>query len=327
MSTRTPLADLLDRFRQPEYTGENRCIPCTVTNVAIAAVLALGLAFLLVTPIGVFAFLVCLGVIYLRGYLVPGTPEITQQYFPPWLLSLFGKSAPIENVFDVSERSPPTDTTTTAAANGSTATTRTATAGTEPESGTTGAEPTGNGALSEASAADGPLFAAGVVARDDSGEVVLTSSFRAAWHDRIESVRENGVEPADVGETFGAEDVRQTGETSFVLDSSASVRWESNAALVADVAAAALLCDRLPNWTDFEKDDRTATLTGLRLFLGRCPTCDGSITSVEDRADPCCQKPHLVVTATCEECGAPIADAAVVDSGEDTPIRVRLLRA
>ena len=32
--------DVLDTFRQPEYTGDNRCIPCTVVNVAIAAVLA-----------------------------------------------------------------------------------------------------------------------------------------------------------------------------------------------------------------------------------------------------------------------------------------------
>ena len=28
---------LADRLRQPEYTGENRCTPCTVVNVVIAS--------------------------------------------------------------------------------------------------------------------------------------------------------------------------------------------------------------------------------------------------------------------------------------------------
>ncbi len=28
---------LYSRFRQPEHVGENRCVPCTVVNVEIAA--------------------------------------------------------------------------------------------------------------------------------------------------------------------------------------------------------------------------------------------------------------------------------------------------
>jgi uncharacterized Zn finger protein (UPF0148 family) len=41
--------------------------------------------------VGAVLFASCLLVIYLRGYLVPGTPELTKRYFPPWLLELFGK--------------------------------------------------------------------------------------------------------------------------------------------------------------------------------------------------------------------------------------------
>ena len=80
----------LDRVRQSEYTGENRCIPCTAANVVIAAVLsfAIGLAF---PPLGVVVFLGSLALIYLRGYLVPGTPELTMRYFPEWLLAAFDK--------------------------------------------------------------------------------------------------------------------------------------------------------------------------------------------------------------------------------------------
>jgi hypothetical protein len=82
---------VLDRVRQPEYTGENRCMPCTATNVVIAVLLSVGVGVLF-PPAGVVVFALSLGAIWLRGYLVPGTPELTKRYFPDWLLDLFGKA-------------------------------------------------------------------------------------------------------------------------------------------------------------------------------------------------------------------------------------------
>jgi hypothetical protein len=81
----------LDRLRQPEYTGENRCLPCTVTNVGIAAAASVGVG-LVFPPAGVAVFAVALAAIWLRGYLIPGTPELTKRYFPDRLLALFGKT-------------------------------------------------------------------------------------------------------------------------------------------------------------------------------------------------------------------------------------------
>jgi len=82
---------VVDRLKQPEYTGANRCIPCTVVNVAIAGAVGV-VAWLVAAPeAGVSAFGLCLAVIYLRGYLVPGTPALTKRYFPDWLLALFDK--------------------------------------------------------------------------------------------------------------------------------------------------------------------------------------------------------------------------------------------
>jgi len=309
MSTRSRLTAVLTGAHQPEYTGENRCVPCTIVNVAIAALLAVGLAFVLVSPVGLLAFLACLAVIYLRGYLVPGTPELTQRYFPPWLLALFGKDEPIENGFDVSERGSGTEAAAT---------------GAEAESKLTESDESEESTAIAATDTDEPLFAAGVLASEGT-EIDLAPSFRAAWHDRMESVGERGVEPADIRSIFDAEDVRQMGEASFVLDSSASVRWESPETLLADVAAASLLADRFAGWEALERDGRQATLTGLRLFLDRCPACGGAIARGEERVDPCCQRPHLVVDAACEECGTPIADAAVADSGGSAPVRARLL--
>ena len=47
--------DALDRVRQPEYVGENRCLPCTVTNLVIAAILTAALAWLSVPLAVAFA--------------------------------------------------------------------------------------------------------------------------------------------------------------------------------------------------------------------------------------------------------------------------------
>lgn len=84
-------SDVLSRLRQPEYTGENRCVPCTVTNVFIAAVLAGALA-LVSPPLAVVFAVFAVGSIWLRGYLVPKTPELTKRYFPDWVLAKFDKA-------------------------------------------------------------------------------------------------------------------------------------------------------------------------------------------------------------------------------------------
>ncbi|ODR81222.1 hypothetical protein BG842_00335 [Haladaptatus sp. W1] len=88
MSTELPRT--IDRFRQPEYTGENRCTPCTIVNVAIAVVVSTILTFPAM-PLGIAFFAFSMAAIYLRGYLVPGTPWFTKTYFPDWLLRKFDK--------------------------------------------------------------------------------------------------------------------------------------------------------------------------------------------------------------------------------------------
>jgi hypothetical protein len=100
-----------DRLRRPEYTGENRCMPCTVVNGCLALVAAV-VVTALVGPLGGLVVLTAgLGAIYFRGYLVPGTPELTVRYFPPWLLELFGKDLDLREtlvpVEDVAVRATP----------------------------------------------------------------------------------------------------------------------------------------------------------------------------------------------------------------------------
>ena len=81
----------LSRFRKPAYIGDNRCTACTVLNSVIALGLVTMTAFIswwAAIAVGILSF----GAIWLRGYLIPGTPTLTRRYFPPWLLSWFGKS-------------------------------------------------------------------------------------------------------------------------------------------------------------------------------------------------------------------------------------------
>jgi hypothetical protein len=78
---------------RPEYTGGNRCLPCTAVNVVIAAVLAAGIA-VVSGPVGALAFGAFLVVVYYRGYLLPGTPTLTRRYLPDSVLAAFGKSRP-----------------------------------------------------------------------------------------------------------------------------------------------------------------------------------------------------------------------------------------
>jgi hypothetical protein len=78
----------LGRFKRPEYTGENRCSLCTIVNVVIATVATAVLAIISL-PLAAVLAVGSLGAIYFRGYLIPGTPELTKRYFPDWLLAWF----------------------------------------------------------------------------------------------------------------------------------------------------------------------------------------------------------------------------------------------
>lgn len=91
---------LLATICRPEYTGKNRCVPCTVVNLIIAAGVA-GATGFVSFPLGVAVAIVSVAAIYFRGYLVPGTPELTKRYLPEYILTLFGKADPLEPSTDV----------------------------------------------------------------------------------------------------------------------------------------------------------------------------------------------------------------------------------
>ncbi|MEF8852507.1 MAG: hypothetical protein V5A44_09875 [Haloarculaceae archaeon] len=64
----------VDWVRRPEYTGPNRCWPCTVLNLGIVAATG-ALAFRWGIPASLTVVGVGLALVALRGYVVPGTPR------------------------------------------------------------------------------------------------------------------------------------------------------------------------------------------------------------------------------------------------------------
>lgn len=70
---------VLDNFKRPEYTGLNRCYPCTALNVVL--LVGLGILASFVSGVGA-VILVTVGAItiWLRGYFLPYTPRIG-----PWI--------------------------------------------------------------------------------------------------------------------------------------------------------------------------------------------------------------------------------------------------
>ena len=274
----------LDRLRQPQYTGENRCTPCTVVNAIIAAVTAVGIgaaaapfgpataALLAGGALSVFA-----GVIYLRGYLLPGTPRLTKTYFPDWLLRRFeqGDERPMD---------------THASEGGATDTA------------------SGEGAGEEVDVEAVLLEAGAVTECDDVDDLCLTDEFRTAWREQVDRLRNVDTTRSDVAAVLDVDPddlTLEEYEEAFLarVDGRRVGRWESHAAFLADMAAANVLRERYGTWTALAVQSRGEILSGLRIFLDHCPSCDGLVTVDQSVVESCCRSLD-VLAVTCQECGA-----------------------
>jgi hypothetical protein len=280
----TTIEDVVSTVRQPEYTGENRCWACTVANIGIAVVASVVLWALLAYPANVAfwsapaaaaLFVLSIGSIWLRGYLVPGTPTLTKRYFPDPVLRWFDKSP-------------------------------------EPE-------------LSSADIdIERELMAAGILEEcEDLDDLCLSDSFGDAWRARIETVRDDEVSPELLRDFFPVEvsDLEFEDREEAVMarmDGTIVAQWESDAALIADAAAADVFQDRYAEWDTYTFDAQFELVGGLRLFLERCPKCDGPIAFGEEIVESCCREIE-VVAMNCEDCNARLFEAELSDEMREGP--------
>jgi len=259
----------LETFRQPEYTGENRCIPCTVVNAVLAVCFAVAGGFALGTTVGwgagfraaVVVLVVSAASIYLRGYLVPGTPWLTKTYFPDWVLRQFDKhpdpDVPIDEEFDV----------------------------------------------------ESVLLRAGAVEPCEHGsDLCLTDEFEDAWNDRISAIKGDTRPETELAALLDVDpdslSIEEYGD-AFVatVDTVRVGQWESRAAFLADLAAGAELQERLADWDDLDVQQRNQLLYGLRVFLEACPACEGPVTMDEETVESCCRSIDIVAVS-CNQCEA-----------------------
>lgn len=280
------IAAFTERLRQPEYTGDNRCTPCTLVNVAIASVLTVGVA-VVSAPLAPLVLGISLAAIYLRGYLVPGTPSLTKQYFPDGLLAKFDKApeptgTALENERDeeIENDDGPVDPEQIFLEHDVVT----------PCAGTT----------------DG-----GATPSDAADDLCLTDEVRTAWRDAIEGIRD-GDREQQVAAFLESEPetvtVTQTNGHAFArVDGQLAAQWESDAALVADLAGSRTLADRLPNWESLALEQRSQLASGLRAFAEHCPACDGSVSLDAETVESCCRS-YEVYAITCDDCSARVLE-------------------
>jgi len=271
---------LIDRLRCPEHTGENRCLPCTIFNTAIALGLAVTLAFVW-PPLGAASFVIFAGVIYFRGYLIPGTPAITQRYFPAWLLQAFGKE-PGESAREVG--------------------------GTEADSEEGMSAEVDSAETVDQSHAEELLSSASVVEEcTNEDDLCLTEQFREVWWDRIRRFRDDTDAAAQrlasvLGIDPGA--LAFDDQTRFVVtlgDDRIGV-WDSDAAFYAELAVEPTLDEFLSEWENLSDQERTHLIAGMRAFLDRCPNCESELEQVENVRETCCSSTVVGVDVTCSVC-------------------------
>lgn len=263
----------VERVRNPEYTGANRCVPCTFVNLCIAAVLG-GVVFVASPLAGVAVVVGAVAVTYVRGYLVPGTPTLTKRYFPDRVLRWFehpthGQAA---------------QTTSPETRDGDEPAER---IGEEPD------------VLTVLDAIDA------IVDDPASDDLTLDPAFEREWFARMQDVESS--DRAAFADMVGVDVDRvslSAVDTAYYarVDGQFAGQWESRAAFLADVAGADLLEDRVDGWDDISIARRSDVLGGLRICLDRCPVCDGPVSLSEDVVESCCRTVD-VVAATCEDCG------------------------
>lgn len=276
------LAPLL-RWKRDDYTGPNRCLPCTIVNVVLAGGLAVAGAavvgavwasWALVAGVSIFGS--SLLVIYLKGFLVPGTPSVTRRYLPRWLLTAFGKGNPVQ-------------------ANGQF----------DPA-----AELRAAGIVFEGS--DDlqllPAFErAWRIAIDDVGTGDM--SIKAEIAQQLATLGGFDTETIELVEDPNAFKVWYGEELV--------ASWESRAACIADMAAADIVHEYDRWWHERPLAMQAELLGALRLFLDRCPVCHGEITLSLAVVSSCCYDYNVVAT-TCNGCNARLFEVEV--DGELPPL-------
>ena len=251
--TQRSTPNLLRAIRRPEYTGENRCRPCTVINLVFAAAITAGAAAVW-QPAGIPVALGSLAGIYLRGYLVPGTPALTKRYLPDRVLDLFGKSA-ADTPMPPAE---PTDTFDIVSF-----LTRTSVVVDDGDD------------IGLAPEFEVGLKVAALELDSDAALLAGSADLLAVAPEQLSF--------ADGGLSWRVS-----------VDDSIRGKWESRAAFITDLAAHRTLADWTDDWDAVPGAARGRTLSAIRACCDTCPVCWGEIRLGTESVSSCCREYEVV---------------------------------
>lgn len=285
----TGVVRILSQFQNPDHTGANRCTPCTVVNLVLAAVLTAIVGYLSLA-VGIVVGIGSLASIFFRGYLVPGTPWLTTRFLPDRILAWFEDDEhepPIleddftfETVEKIEyERENRVD---------------------------------GEAFLSEESV---------VVTDPETGDRRLTQAFHDALAEPLERYRGTPMTDLPVGEMMDvpSTDVTFLDRSYPAIKPSRRIRkWPSEAALTADVASHETLSTISTEWVDLPIEQRLELLEAIRSLYERCPACGGEVGFDETAVESCCRT-YEVVTYRCRDCESILVemDPEAVESGAE----------
>ncbi len=148
-----------------------------------------------------------------------------------------------------------------------------------------------------------------------TGDLMLSPSARREWWNAVLAVA-NRSDPALLSEIAGDRPTEAqfqwVGDQYTALDGEKLLgSWPSRSAFLADAAADQVFRGRLPYWDALSTDQRSRILTGFRLFLDECPTCEGEISvSVGSTHGSMLKQP---IVGHCRGCNDRLFECFVVD--------------
>lgn len=282
--SRLSIERILDRVRRPEYTGKNRCPPCTVVNLIIAAAGSSIIGYVWF-PAGIVGFILAVGMIYFRGYLVPGTPTLTKRYLPARLQSYFKTQQLPGNLAEYDKSSSNVDFE-------------------EFNLGHT----TGEDILKEM----------GVIEEcEDRDDICLTEHFNDAWEQQLDQLSESATS-SELATLLEVEEdslsMDSYGEAIVVdIDDTPAISWESNAAMIADLGAVSVLRAWATNWDSLDPAVKCNLAGKLRVFLETCPECNGPISEQLETVESCCSA-KKTLGRRCQDCQANLFEVEFEES-------------
>lgn len=273
-------SNVVASLRREEYTGENRCVPCTLVNIGIALLLSLAIAFVML-ELAVVVFVLSLATIYLRGYLVPGTPELTKRYLPNRVLKLFDKH-PLEEEPDDQEW-----------------------------------ETLQKINEYREHAVEPELFLqeiGAIEACERETEFCYTDEFETRVTTQVSELSERtdgdisdsfGITPAMLADIYEVEESEITvkpREYPAIKIGRRIRKWPTSEALALDVALNRALGEQSSEWQTVPQRQRAEILEALRALVEQCPRCGGRIERTEGSVESCCVE-YEVISIRCRDCG------------------------